>query len=335
MQRRGHGDRSLRERIEAGDVAPVYYLYGEDEYRREQALQHLLQALLPAEAWDLNLEQMHPGEGAVGSLLERSRTVPFLAARRVLLIRDADALSQQEQAELALYLADPSPSTCLVLSGTRLDPKSRLAAAVHQKGVVLRFNRSDARSKRETLQALAHARGKQITPEAVDLLIALSGDDLRLSVSGLEKAILFVGEQQEIAVPEIEDLIGETRARSIFQLTDAVGTRNLEMALRCLASLLDHGEEPLPILGMVARQIRLLARAKAMREQGASQPELTRTLGVHPGLAAVLAEQGASLQWGHLADAVRQLHTADLAIKTGRCAARDALHRLIWELCAA
>ncbi|MBI2902496.1 MAG: hypothetical protein HYY12_02765, partial [Candidatus Methylomirabilis oxyfera] len=102
-------DRSLAERVAGGETAPVYCLYGEDDYRREETLERLLGALLPEGARELNLDQFRPGERETASILGSARTLPFLAARRVVLIRGAEALSKQQQEELLSYLNDPSP----------------------------------------------------------------------------------------------------------------------------------------------------------------------------------------------------------------------------------
>jgi DNA polymerase-3 subunit delta len=327
-------DRTLEELIRKGEHAPVYCLYGEDDYRREKALERLLEALLKEETRELNLDQFRPGERAAGSILGSARTLPFLSGRRVVLIRGAEALSKPEGEELLGYLADPSPTTVLVLDAKRLDLRTRLAGILQENGIVLRFERLGAASMTDALFAAAQARGKRLSPEAVTLLVALAGDDLRQAVFGLEKATLFVGERQEITPQDIEALVGETRARSIFQLTDAVGVRNLGEALCCLIRLLEGGEEPLAILGMLARQVRLLVRAKALREQAASLSEIARTLTLPPRVVETLAEQSASLSWRQLTGAFRALCRADLAIKTGRAGAPAVLHQLLWDLCA-
>ncbi len=334
-ERRGQTSRSLAEQVGRGEVAPVYCLHGEDDYRREAALEQLIDALLIAGGRDLNLEQIRPEEAETGSILGSARTLPFLSARRVILIRGAETLSREQQEELLAYLNDPSPTTCLVVAATRLDLRTRLAAAIQKKGVVLRFDRLEAGSLKDSLLAAARERGKRLSSEAIDLLIALTGDDLRQLVYSVEKAALFAGEREEIEAQDIEALVGETRARSIFQLTDAIGARDLDVALRCLTSLLESGEEPLAILGMLARQIRLLIRVKALQEQEIPSSAMARTLALPPRVIAGLAEQGTSLSWQQLLCALRSLSGADLAIKTGKSGAPAVLNRLLWALCEA
>ena len=323
---------SVAEQVRRGEIALVYCLYGEDEYRLEQALNQLLDALLTEGERDLNLDQIRPGEAGAQSILGSARTLPFLGPRRVVLVRGVDELSKAQQEDLLAYLNDPSPTSCLVLAGKSLDLRTRLAAAIQKKGMVLHFDRMKADSLKEALVAAAKERGVRLQPDAIGLLIDLVGDDLRQLIYAVEKLVLFVGEGVEIRPQDIEAMVGETRVRSIFQLTDTVSGRDLDGALRSLTSLLEAGEEPLKILGMLARQIRLLFQAKALREQGT--PVNRMTIGrLPPRAVATLAEQAASRSWGQLTGALQSISRADMAIKTGRSAGPMVLSELVWGLC--
>jgi len=326
---------SVAEQVRRGEIATVYCLYGEDEYRREQALNQLLDVLLSKDARDLNLDQIRPGEAGTRSILGSAQTLPFLASRRVIVIRGVEELSREQQEELLIYLNDPCPTSCLVLTARRLDLRTRLAATIQKTGVVLRFDRLEADSLKESLLIAAHEQGVRLQPGAIDLLMALVGDDFRQLIYNIEKVALFVGEREEISANDIEAMVGETRVRSIFQLTDAVSGGNLDLSLRCLTSLLESGEEPLAIIGMLARQIRLLVRAKALHEQSAPVSRLTREFNLPPRVVAALAKQSASRSWRQLSAALQSLSGADVSIKTGRAAAPEVLTGLVWNLCRA
>ncbi len=330
--KKGH---SVADQVRRGEVASVYCFYGEEEYRREQTLNQLLDALLAEGARELNLDQIRPGEAGTGSILGSARTLPFLASRRVVLVRGVEELSREQQEELLAYLNDPCPTSCLVLTARRLDLRTRLAAALQKKGVLLRFDRLDTDSLKDQLAAAAQERGVRLQSEAVSVLMALVGDDFRQLIYNVEKLALFVGEREEIGAKDVEALVGETKVRSIFQLTDAVSSKSLDVALRCLISLLESGEEPLAVIGMLGRQIRLLIRAKALQEQSIPVSRMTHELNLPPRVIAALAEQSASRSWRELSNGLRSLSDTDLAIKTGRAAAPVLLTGLVWDLCRA
>jgi DNA polymerase-3 subunit delta len=188
---------------------------------------------------------------------------------------------------------------------------------------------------KESLLAAAREQGVRLQPEAIGLLMALVGDDIRQLIYNVEKVALFVGAREEISAKDIEALVGETRVRSIFQLTDAVSGRDLDVALRCLTSLLGSGEEPLAVLGMLARQIRLLIQAKALQEQATPVSRMTHVLGLPPRVVAALAEQSAARSWRQLTGALQSLSRADLTIKTGKAEEPVVLTELVWDLCRA
>lgn len=321
-------------RIGRGEVAPVYYLYGEEDLLREEALKAVISALIPAGGLDFDLESMS-GETAVAEgILASLQTPPFLAPRRVVLIRDADRLEAVALQRLAAYLEDPVESSCLVIEAKKLDRRTRFAQVLERKGVVLRFPPLRGEAVRRWLKERAERLGKQLTPATMELLLTLLGEDLRGLANELNKVILFVGRRKDIEASDVEAVVGEQRARTVFELVEAVGGRRLKAALQCLSRLLEAGEEPLAILGILARQIRLLIRAQEMRRKGCTPEEIGRVLGLHPRFVPGLLEQAASFPAAQLQGALPRLLQADSELKGGR-EGRMALELLVVDLCKA
>ena len=57
---------------------------------------------------------------------------------------------------------------------------------------------------------------------------------------------------------------------SVFELTDAVGERDVARALRVLHRLLGSGETPLGVSAMLGRHVRALIGARALAARGMS-----------------------------------------------------------------
>lgn len=321
-------------RIGRGGIAPVYYLYGEEDLLREEALKALISALVPAGGLDFDLESMS-GETAVAEgILASLRTPPFLAPRRVVLIKDADWLETTALQGLAAYLEDPVESGCLVMEAKKLDQRTRFAQVLERRGVVLRFPPLKGEAVRRWLKEQAERLGKRLTPDAMELLLAFLGEDLRALSNELDKVILFVGRRGDIEASDVEAVVGEQRARTVFELVEAVGRRRIEASLQCLSKLLEAGEEPLAILGMLARQIRLLIKVQEMRRKGFSAEGIGKALGLPPRFVPSLLEQAASFSASQLEKALSRLLQADSELKGGR-EGRMALELLVVDLCKA
>src|SRR5512145_2638869 len=109
-------EKALRNAIRArGPFEPVYYLHGADDYLKEDALRDLIASAVDPATRDFNLDVRAAPEldaEAIGSLLG---TPPMMADRRVVVLRDVQALKKDARGALEQYLARPASDVVLVM----------------------------------------------------------------------------------------------------------------------------------------------------------------------------------------------------------------------------
>src|SRR5687768_12645383 len=109
-------EKALRKAIRAhGPFEPVYYLHGADDYLKEDALRDLLASAVDPSTRDFNLDIRSAAEldpEALGSLLA---TPPMMAERRVVVLRDVQAMKKDARTALERYLAQPASDLLLVM----------------------------------------------------------------------------------------------------------------------------------------------------------------------------------------------------------------------------
>ena len=110
--------------------------------------------------------------------------------------------------------------------------------------------------------------GKRLSSGAWTALGRKTGFELRESLGAIEKLITYVGAKAQIEEADIEAVIGRTKEESVFDLTGALGERNLAVALRTLKELLDQGNPPLMVFAMIVREVRFLLQAKLLIASG-------------------------------------------------------------------
>ena len=118
----------------------------------------------------------------------------------------------------------------------------------------------------------------------------------------------------------------------IFNMVDALGQRNAQNAALYLHRLLDTGEHPLSIFGMVVRQFRLLIQTRWLIDQRQTAPKITDRLKLHPYVAQKLYSQALRFTPPQLRAAYALLLETDLAIKTGGIEAETSLDLLVAKL---
>jgi DNA polymerase-3 subunit delta len=92
------------------------------------------------------------------------------------------------------------------------------------------------------------------------------------------------------------------------------------------------GEQPLRLLGMIARQYRLLIQAKALQAHGVKPPEMARTLNVADWTVPKLLNQASRHTFATLERGMARILAADEVIKTGKLSDREAMDVLLAEL---
>src|SRR5688500_1434838 len=118
--------KALRAALQDKQFSPAYYLHGDDEFLKEEALRHLIEAAVDPATRDFNLDQRKGGDLDAASLASLLATPPMMAERRVVVIREAPSLRKDAKEALAKYLTSPV-NDLLVLLTAPADTKPEAA----------------------------------------------------------------------------------------------------------------------------------------------------------------------------------------------------------------
>ncbi|HEY7676886.1 MAG TPA: DNA polymerase III subunit delta [Candidatus Methylomirabilis sp.] len=161
------------------------------------------------------------------------------------------------------------PDNILVLVAPAVDQRRRLFKALDAAGGVLQFAVDRKKETelpkdvlRRELQARAAAAGKQIPPDAAEAILQRAGASLRGFAEELDKLFTYVGDRPAVEAADVEAAFGDRAEAHVFDLTDALGERDVERALKVLRSLLGQGEEPIYLLNLLAGAVRGLIQAR-------------------------------------------------------------------------
>jgi DNA polymerase-3 subunit delta len=184
---------------------------------------------------------------------------------------------------------------------------------------------------------------------AQNAILARAGDDLRGVQQEIEKLLLFVGERPAIRAADVDAIMGDEGEGWIFDLTRALGERNVTMALSQLTRLLAQGEAPLKILGTLASETRRLLVARQLMatdlarlwKHGMSYPQFQQIvlkqglplLTRNPYADYMCFQRAERFSLADLRGHMEQLFAADYRLKSSGSQPRLILERLIFSLC--
>jgi DNA polymerase-3 subunit delta len=329
------------EQARTGRLLPVYLVAGEERLLRDEVVAELRAAALGGGIAAFNEDKFTAGEADVEAIVSAARTVPMMAPKRFVLVRGAERWDAAEAASSPLdrltdYAAAPVDSTCLVIVGSKIDGRRKLALSARKQGYLVMCDPLDARALSAWIAERFASKGHAVDREVAELLATLVGPDLSSVGDAIERLSLYVGDGAPVDEAAVGACVARVRTADTWALVDAVGARDLGRALKTLADAYDPRERGLPLLGALAWSIRQLARYQAAVESGASGDEAARRAGVfQPYRARELAAKSRAVRPREVERWLLVLGETDLALKSSRRNADSILEEMLTRLCRA
>jgi DNA polymerase-3 subunit delta len=255
----------------------------------------------------------------LGPVVDACRTPPFLADRRVVVVRDAGRFTWEQLQALVAYLEEPLETTRLVVAGGGGTLPPKFVNALKQSPVA-KLVLTDVSSKEAhswVADRLAHGPVK-LAPAAAALVESHLGEDLNRLSSLLATLETAYGPGARVGPEELAPYLGQPGSVPPWDLTDAIDRGETEKALKLLHRLIDAGgRHPLVVLAILQRHFGNVLRAQSPAISNEAQA--AAALGIAKGRSTFPARKAldAARRLGPngSGDAVLALADAELALK--------------------
>jgi DNA polymerase III subunit delta len=318
-----------------GNVKPVYFFYGDETFLMEREVKRFIATLVPADVADFNLDILYGTDRKGEEIAAAAQTLPMFAERRLVVVKRSEGLAEADYEVLAAYLKRPSPTTCLLFAGKKPDLRRKFFLDLKKVGELVEFRPPYENQLPAFITAEAAHAGSPIAPEAVELLILLSGSNLQELASQVEKLAAYAGEAKAITLEAVREIASDTRVDTVFDLANALGEKQVGTALRKLQTVLRDGQAPIYVLNMLTRHFRQLWQLRELMARKVPKPEMGRAIGLRsdyflPGLM----KQAGNFTLADFRELFDLLYETDIALKSSRLKPAFILERLFMALCA-
>jgi DNA polymerase-3 subunit delta len=336
--------RALRQAIDSTRFDPVYYLHGDDEFRKSDAVTRIIDAALDPATRDFNFDTFRGADIDAGRLAASLTLFPVLASRRVVVVRDVNLLKKPARAELLRYLKKPAAETVLVLvaqAGEKADTE------IDALGTAVGFPPLSADKLPGWIAGHARERGIMLSDGSAELIADAVDGDLIQAVGELDKLASFAN-GRAIQPSDVEAILGVRRGESLGDLLDAVAARNAARAASLVEPVLAQPKTSgVQVVMALATQTLAMGWGRASRSSGMPAQRLEQEYynlmrggGGYPGRPygeAVKCWASNLPKWNarELARAIKLIGAADIALKDTRVSSDEAvITSLVLSLCA-
>ena len=322
--------------IKEGKVSSFYFLYGDESFYRIEIIQLLNQKLITPNNRDFNLENFEARDTSVGDWIGAARTLSFMGGTKLVIIRNLHeiTLKDSEQKTLLAYAADPALGCCFVITADKVDRKRKIYKTLtSQKGAVLCESPHEAELI-PWVKRRAKSFGYELSAGAARKLVDRVGAKPGILAKELEKIFTYSGKVKIISELVVAELTGEIKMENAFALTEALKEKRTEKALRLLHNQLDHGEDPIKILGLIAWQFRTLWEVKHYQAQKLGVKKIAERMEAKPFLVEKALRYTKNFSRPKLQEGMKCLFKADRDLKTSGKDPQGILESLLMRLCS-
>jgi DNA polymerase-3 subunit delta len=279
----------------------------------------LINELVGGAERSLVLEDFSADELDAAAAAGACHTPPFLADRRVVVLREAGRFNLDQLHPLLSYLAEPLPTTKLVVVGGSGALPSKFVAAFKALPGTAQVSTDVAGREVHGWVSERIARAPvKLAPAAASTVETHLGEDLSRLGALLATLEAAYGTGAAVGPEELEPYLGQPGSVPPWDLTDAIDRGETEVALKVLHRLMEAGaRHPLVVLAILHRHFGNILRAQSPAIT--SESEAAAALGIAKGRSTYPARKALDaarrLGPGGSGDAIMALADAELDLK--------------------
>lgn len=278
------------------DFPSVLLLYGKDTFTLNEYYKKIIEFLITTDDDKSELEFLNGDENNVNNLVQVALQIPMLSERKVVVVRRFDNMfsgrkkKNIENSPFHKYLSNPNPSTILLLlvEDTDTTTKSKIDATKDPFDILLlkHYYKEFPQVRENKFAGWVVDRFKQkgitIEQESANLIVSSTQPLLMDLANEVDKISLYYIDRNTISFDEILEIIGYTRANTIFDLSDAIYSRDMKKAISILQNIMKKTGEETIILYTLGDLFYKLYRLIELKSSNMVEKDIARNLGVHP-----------------------------------------------------
>jgi len=303
----------------------IYLLFGAQDLMIKDQSRRLIKERL-GEADHFNLIKYDARQTLVQDIVSECQTMSLGVERKMIFVENAYFLSnakskekiekEQDYQKLSDYLNNPNQDADLVftLNENKLNSRSNLFKLISEHGKIMELLDIKPYEWPQFIKNWFTKKGVSIEQRAINELVNRSSNNATLFVSEAQKLLL---NNKHITYDDVIKLTTRPLEENSFLLADALLNGKIDEALSIFRDLKTYSQEPVSLINLLARQLRLNLKIMYLDEQGDSQMSIAKKLAIHEYRVKLALARRHLSSIEKLANSLEKLYELDWQIKSG------------------
>lgn len=303
----------------------ITILTGENSFMLQAEL-HRLVADFVSEHTEMGLEQLDGEEAEFDRIRESLQSLPFLASKKLVVLRTPSA-NKQFVANAESLLAELPESTDVIIVEPKLDKRQSYYKFIKKQKGFREFSQLDTHGLAKWLVQAAKEQKGSITQSDAMYLVDRVGANQQLLSNELTKLLLY---KPEITRQTIDELTERAPQSTIFELLDAALAGKSKRAIELYQEQRAMKVEPQQILALLGWQLHIMAVVKTARDRDPAA--IAKEARLNPFVVRKTQGIVRNMPLAELKKLIHETLVLDIRLKSESIDADEALQNLIISL---
>ena len=304
----------------------IYLIYGDEEFLIQNEVSNIISK---SKVDELNISRYNLDCDSISSVIDDACTVSLFSDRKCIVVSNFDSFYKLDGKVCDLFhdfISNISSDVILILIASKLDERKKITKELKKISDVKEFtkNKNISNTVRKMFDDY------KIDYSTVNLFIKIVGNNLMILNQEAIKLMTYKTDKV-ITREDVISLASSSDDTDIFDLVNAVVSKDKDRAMSIYSSLIKANEEPIKIIVTLANQFRLIYQSKELYKKGNSEDSISKILGVHPYRVKLALEKGKNYSSKVLLKYLLKLADIDSSIKNGLIDKYLALELFILE----
>jgi DNA polymerase-3 subunit delta len=319
--------------ISQSKISQLYLLFGEELLLADELIRKIKTGFLEEPESELNYFSRYATETGIDEIIALSSGMGLFSDKKLLILKEADVLKTTEVDKLLKIVSKPIPDICLVLQTNKTNIKQTRLKKISDYFTMVNLVPLNVNDLKDFIKNEFSKYQKDVTREAMDLLIFLVGTQLTDIIIQVRNIADFFNQQKLIEVDHIEKIVSVYATHDVFELCRELGNENFERSSFILVNLIESGISPSYILSQILRHFTLIWQILGYRRVNIVQPQkLATSLNVYYKYIDEYIQQSKKWEFYRLIKVMEYISDADREIKNNNLESKLILDILNFKI---
>jgi len=312
--------KTLNAHIKSNNFTNLYLLHGEEDYLKKFYENKFKEKILSESMEMMNFDFYEGKSANPEAINDALQTVPFMSEKRLAIVKNSGlfATGRKDDSEKMAKVTENIPDTSILMFiEDNVDKRNSLYKKLSKIGVAEELNTPSEAELTDWVIKLFKPSEIVVSRAAASLIVRTVTADM-LSIEKEVKKLESFKKKGEVLMPEdIEIICTKSLETRVFDLVDAVASKNISSALMMYKNLITLKESPIMILGLIYRQLRLIYLCSELAKM-VSPAEIATSLNIKSFVVSNCIRQSKNFSKKTLLKAIDNCLKTDFNIKSGK-----------------